>query len=472
MNMILAIIVVGTMMAAIDSTIVLLAFPTIVSGLHSNFLTIIWVILIYLLVVTVFTTQLGRIGDIFGRARIFNFGFLVFTVSSFMCGFAGSDVFLIVSRAIQAVGGAMMAANSGAIIADTFEPEERGRAFGFTSLGWTLGATLGIVLGGIITTFLGWRYIFFINVPIGAVAFILGWKFLRDSRKVHSRLDIIGMVLFGGAISLLSYSAIDSIASTFTVFHAFMIIAGIAALVAFVFWELHNKSPMLDLKQFKNRILRSSILAAFFQSLGYLAIIFLVIMYMQGVRGLSPFDAAMLLVPGYIVGSSLAPFMGKLSDKRGSREIATLGIVSMCIAVLIYLMLTPTISYYIWIIIFASIASGVGSAMFFPSNNRAVMANAHEGSYGATNGLLRTMSSLGIMFSFVLVISIAAHAIPKAEAFKIFVGTTTLIGNVSHTFMTGVYAALYMSLIILIIAGVLSAARGKEPASQTAIRKR
>ena len=466
-NIILAIIVLGTMMAAIDSTIVLLAFPTIVSGLHSNFLNIIWVILVYLLVVTIFTTQLGRIGDIFGRAHIFNFGFLIFAISSFMCALANTDVFLIVSRGIQAIGGAMMAANGGAIIADTFEPQRRGRAFGFVSLGWTVGATLGIVLGGVITTFLGWRYIFFINVPIGIFAFILGWKYLIDNKKFQSKLDLRGMLLFGAAMSLISYGAINSIASILSATDILMILFGFIALAAFIFLELRTESPMLDLRQFKNRVLRSSLLAAFFQSLGYLAIVFLIIMYMQGIRGLSPLDASIILIPGYVVGSSLAPIMGKLSDKVGSREIATIGIIFMCIAILIYLILNSTVPSFIWIIIAASIASGVGSAMFFPANNRAVMANAQIGSYGSTNGLLRTMSSLGIMFSFVLVISIAAYAIPRSTAFEIFIGSSSLIGNVSNAFMSGIYAALYVSLAILVVAGVLSAIRGKEDIQQS-----
>ena len=219
---------------------------------------------------------------------------------------------------------------------------------------------------------------------------------------------------------------------------------------------------MLDLRQFKNRILRSSILAALFQSLGYLAIAFLIIMYMQGIRGLSPLDAALVLVPGYILSGLLAPFMGGLADRYGARNIATAGIALMCVAILLYLNLSATLSYYISLILAASIVSGIGSAMFFPSNNRAVMANAQPGAYGATNGLLRTMSSLGIMFSFVLVISVAAHSIPKSTAFEIFVGTSTLIGKVSAEFMSGIYVALYVALVILAIAGILSFTRGSD----------
>ncbi len=461
-NTILAILVLATMMVGVDSTVVLLAFPTIVGELNSNFLTIIWVILVYMLVVTVCTTQLGRIGDLFGRARIFNFGFLIFTISSFACGLAPTDVFLIVSRAFQAVGGAMMTANSGAIIADTFKPQERGRAFGFTSLGWNVGAMLGIVVGGVITTFFGWRYIFFINVPIGAIALALGLKYIKDNPIIKSKMDLVGMFVFGAAVLLISYGAVNSISASLSIYDIAMVFTGVLLIPFFIFWELRSKNPMLDLRQFKNRILRSSILAAFFMSLGYLAIAFLIIMYMQGVRGLSPLDASLILVPGYVLSGFLAPYMGGLSDKHGARIIATLGILLMCIAILIYLNLTATLSYYIYLIIAASVVSGIGSAMFFPSNNRAVMANAQAGSYGATNGLLRTVSSLGIMFSFVLVISVAAYSIPNGAAFQIFVGTSKLIGNVSSAFMSGVYSALYVSLAILIIAGILSFTRGKD----------
>ena len=166
-NIILAVILVAVLMAAIDSTIVLLAFPSIVSSLHSNLSTIIWVILIYMLVSAIATTQFGKIGDIYGRAKIFIVGLLVFTISSFLCGIAPTDVFLILFRALQGFGSAMISATSGAIIADTFERHRIGRAFGFTAMAYNVGAILGIVLGGVITTFIGWQYIFFINVPIG-----------------------------------------------------------------------------------------------------------------------------------------------------------------------------------------------------------------------------------------------------------------------------------------------------------------
>ena len=206
-NIILVIVVLGTLMGALDSTIVLLAFPAITDGLHSDFITTIWIILTYLLVIAVTTTQLGRIGDIYGRTTMFNAGFAVFTVGSALCGFSPDIYFLIGSRVVQALGGALMQSNSGAIIADTFPPNSRGKAYGFSSLGWTIGSMLGIVLGGIVTTFIGWQFIFFINIPIGAIALILGLKYLKQAPKVKAKLDLGGMVLLAASLLLISYGA-------------------------------------------------------------------------------------------------------------------------------------------------------------------------------------------------------------------------------------------------------------------------
>ncbi len=191
-KIILFILMLGTLMGSLDTTIVILAFPTISQSLHADLLSTIWIILIYLLVVAVCTTQLGRLGDSFGRSRMFNAGFGIFTLGSLFCGFSPDIHLLIGSRAVQAFGGALMQANSGAIVADTFTPNVRGKAFGYISLGWTTGAMLGIVLGGIITTFVGWEYIFFINIPIGIFATVIGYYYVTDSIRIPRKLDTVG----------------------------------------------------------------------------------------------------------------------------------------------------------------------------------------------------------------------------------------------------------------------------------------
>jgi len=459
-KIIVTILMLGTLMGSLDSTIVILAFPTISQSLHADMLTTIWIILIYLLVVAVCTTQLGRLGDIYGRSRMFNTGFGVFTLGSLVCGLSPSISWLILSRGVQALGGALMQANSGAIIADTFPPDARGTAFGYISLGWTSGAMLGIVLGGIITTYFGWEYIFFINLPIGILATVLGFRYLRDNVRVRAKLDMTGMVLLGLALTLISYAGVDFAGEGVAMTNILSACFGVVAIVLFLVYESRTPEPIINFTVFKNRILKYSVLAAFFLSLGYLSVVFLITMYLQGIRALSPLDAALLLTPGYIVGSLLSPLMGRLSDRYGARILATSGAVMLILATLVYLMLRLDTPF--WVVLLASGISGIGSAMFFPSNNSAVMANAPPGSFGGISGVLRTVQNIGILGSFVVAITVASASIPREVAFEVFIGTSNLVGGVSDAFLHGIDASLWASIVIMGIAAALSWLRGNE----------
>lgn len=459
-KIILSILMLGTLMGSLDSTIVILAFPTISGSLNADLLSTLWIILIYLLIIAVCTTQLGRLGDIYGRSRMFNAGFSIFTAGSLFCGFSPTISGLIASRAIQAFGGALMQANSGAIIADTFPPDARGTAFGYISLGWTSGAMLGIVLGGLITTYAGWEYIFFINLPIGILATLVGFRYLQDSTRVPARLDIAGMLLLGTALTLVSYAGVDFAGQGTDFINIACFLLGILSLLLFFVYESGTPAPIIDFAVFGNRVLRYSLMAAFFLSLGYLSVVFLITMYLQGIRALTPLDAALLLTPGYVVGSLLSPLMGKFSDRYGARPLATAGAGVLILATLVYLTLGLSTSF--WVVLLASAISGIGSAMFFPSNNSAVMANAPPGSFGAISGILRTVQNIGILGSFVIAITVASAAIPRAIAFEVFIGTTTLIGGVSAAFLHGIDASLIASIVIMGIAAILSWMRGQE----------
>ncbi|MFY9750637.1 MAG: MFS transporter [Methanoregula sp.] len=459
-KIIISVLMLGTLMGSLDSTIVILAFPTISDSLHASFIATLWVILIYLLVVAVCTTQLGRIGDIYGRSRMFNAGFGIFTVGSLFCGLSPAIDWLIASRVIQGVGGALMQANSGAIIADSFPPNTRGTAFGYLSLGWTSGAMLGIVLGGIITTYVGWEYIFFINVPIGIVATILGVRYLTDNPRVHAKLDLTGMIMLGAALTFLSFAGVDFATEGTALTNIVTFCLGLALIALFVMFERRTSRPIIDFSALRNRILRYSMMAAFFLSLGYLSVVFLITMYLQGIRALSPLDAALLLTPGYVVGSLLSPYMGKLSDRYGARVLATSGTVMLILATLVYV--TFRVDTPLWEVLVASGISGLGTAMFFPSNNSAVMANAPQGSYGGISGILRTVQNIGVLGSFVIAITVSAASIPRDVAFEVFIGTTNLVGGVSNAFISGIDAALLASVIIIGIAGALSWMRGHE----------
>jgi MFS family permease len=383
-----------------------------------------------------------------------------------LCGFSSHIYLLITFRAVQAAGGAIMQATSGAIIADYFPRERRGRAYGYNSLGYTSGAMLGIILGGVITTFVSWQYIFFINIPIGIVAVAAGLKYLKDAEKTSAKLDLAGMGLLASALVLLSLGLVNFAAEGFSALSMTLAVIGAVLIPVFLFYDRRLENPMIDFVAFKNRILRNAVFSAFFLSVGYFSVVFLVIMYLQGIRGLSPLDASLLLVPGYVAGSFLGPVMGRLSDKYGSREIATLGVFFLATAILIYLTMSTTSPLYI--VLIASAVSGIGTSMFFPANNSAVMANARTGSFGSISGLLRTVQNIGLVGSYVLAISVAAASIPREVAFEVFIGTTSLSGGVSQAFIFGIDNAFYASIAILIVAGILSFIRGREVRKETA----
>lgn len=454
-GLILLVLSLGTLMAAVDTTIVLLALPTITLDLNTNLITSIWILLAYLLVLTVLTTQTGRIGDIFGRSKIYNLGFIIFTVASAFAGLSSSIYELIVFRVLQAIGGAMLTSNSNAIIADVFPPNERGKAYGTTALGWNIGALLGIVLGGVLTTFFGWRFIFYINVPIGIIAVIIGLRTIKDVNKVKSSLDIGGTIILGISLSFISLSLMFLSANGLSTQTLLGLLIGLGLIPAFIFNEMKVKAPIINISIFKIRLLSLSLLASFLQGAGALSITFLLIMYLQGVRGLSPLDSSLLLTPSYLIASVLAPIMGKKADKGSPGVIAGVGlIITFMSLILYYFILTPTTTLYnvLWI----SAITGIGSAMFWPSNFTAIMFLAPKQYYGAVSGISRTLGSIATVLSYVLSITVATLAIPRYVAFEILLGTNTLDPKTAIVFVNGLHFAFLVSSILIVFASLFS----------------
>src|SRR5246127_1442126 len=227
------VIMAGVLMTAVDTTIVVLALPEIQRSLHVALSDVVWVIISFLLVITLLATQGGRLGDMFGRVRMYETGFAVFVVGSLLCALAWDEVSIIVFRVIQGVGGALIMANSGAVIADLYPREQRGRAYGFTSLGWTIGAVLGVVLGGLIVTYISWRWIFWINVPTGVVAILGALRILRDTGvRTRQRLDYLGMVTLGLGLFGVLWTMTKLASESFNAALWGYLLGGIALLVA------------------------------------------------------------------------------------------------------------------------------------------------------------------------------------------------------------------------------------------------
>jgi MFS family permease len=284
-------------------------------------------------------------------------------------------------------------------------------------------------------------------------------RYIRDTERKYTGLDLSGMALLGLLLVLITYGATDIAGSGMDLFNLSLIALGLLMLIPFVMIERRVKSPIMNLQAFRVRVLSYSLIASFTQALGYLSVVFLLIMYLQGIRGYNPLQASLILVPGYVLASLLAPRMGRFSDRFGPHIVASAGIVMMAVAVVVYTTLTA-VTDVLLVIIPASLVSGIGGAMFWPANNSAVMSSAPQSLYGSVSGLLRTLSSIGTLLSYVLSISIASVSVPRYVAFEVFLGTGTLRGGISGTFLQGIHTAFFASFALLILAGIFSYFRG------------
>ncbi len=450
------VVMIGVLISAVDGTIVVLALPTIEHELHVSLSSVTWVVVGYLLVVTVLATQLGRLGDMFGRVRMYEVGFGVFVLGSLLCALAWNATAIIGFRVVQGIGAALIAANSGAVIAELYPPEERGRAYGVNAFGWSLGSVLGVLLGGAIVTYLSWRWIFWINVPIGIVALVLAVRVLRGRRdRTRRRLDPLGMITLGLGLFGVLWAMTDLAARPLTGADVGWLVGGVVLLVAFVVVELRHPEPTVDLSLFRLPSVAPALLASLLQGLGSFAVLFLVIMYLQGPRGLDPIDASLLMAPGYLIGAAVGPLAGRLTDRFGTVAPATAGLVVSVGALAIFAQMTTTSS--LWLTAIGNMVIMIGGSFFYPANSSAVMKASPPERLGIASGVLRTFASLGMVFSFTTAILVASHSVSRGTAFAIFVGSTTLHGTLATAFTSGLGAAFYTMMGVMALAAVLSA---------------
>ncbi len=460
----LSVTTIGSLMAAIDGTIVILGLPDMMVKLHANLVEMIWVIMGYILVSTVFLLTFGRVADMFGRVRMYNLGFVVFTIGSALCGLSQSAGQLILFRLVQGSGAAMMVVNSVAILTEAFPPNERGRALGINAITWSLGGVVGPILGGIILTAADWRWIFFINLPIGVVGAVWGYRALHELSKPrrNERFDLIGAGTFSLGLTALLIALTLGIDYSWTsapivgLFILFLLM-----LIVFLWWEQRAQNPVLDFSLFRNRVYNFSVLAAMMQSLGLFAVQFLIVFYLQGVRGYDALTAALMLIPLPIVTSVMAPLGGIIADRIGARVPATIGLLIQVAALASFTQLTPTTAY--WQIAGALALMGIGGGLFFPPNTSAAMNAAPPQRLGIASGTLATLRQAGMVTSFALSLAVAAGSLPRDVMMQLFVGTSVTLGSQPmQAFVIGMHSAFLVSIALCLIAAGISMVRGKE----------
>jgi EmrB/QacA subfamily drug resistance transporter len=451
-------------MSSLDGNIVLIALPTIARELSgTSLLDLLWILLGYQLVTAAVLVNFGRLADIFGRVKLYNFGFALFTVGSALCGFSQSALQLVIFRVIQALGGAFLFSNSAAIITDAFPQNERGKALGINQVAFVVGGVLGLVLGGFLTTGLGWRSIFLVNVPIGIFATVWSHYRLHELATIKERqkLDIPGNVTLAGGLTILMIAiTLGSLALIETLQFYLFTVLGVSIIIVFVLIERRVQDPMLDLDLFKIRMFSAGNIAIFLNALSRGAVSLVLVFYLQGpTMGLDPLTAGIFVLP---VSASLAlfgPISGWLSDKHGARALSTMGLLVSSVGFLLLTQIGPTVSFQELLLPLFLIGAGMG---IFASPNRASIMNAvPQDARGLASGTSATLINVGATFS--LGISFAAMTIgtPINDLTEIFLGAPGLgsapwIGD----FINSIHLVYLLSTVFLLVAIIPSLMRG------------
>jgi EmrB/QacA subfamily drug resistance transporter len=461
---VLSVTTIGALMASIDSTIVILGLPDMMVKLHADLVEMIWVIMAYILVSTVFLLTFGRVADMLGRVRMYNLGFVVFTVGSALCGFSMNAGQLILFRLVQGSGAAMMVVNSVAIITEVFPANERGKALGLNAITFSFGGVAGPILGGLILTLADWRWIFFVNVPVGLFGAIWGYRALREMsiRKKGERFDAIGAISFSVGLTALLIALTLGIQFSFTstpiVLLFCLFLLGVAV---FLWWEGRAQNPVLDFSLFNNRVYNFSVLSAMMQSLALFAVNFLIVFYLQGVLGYDPLKAALLLIPLPVMTSIIAPFGGNIADRIGARVPATIGLLIQAAALIWFMRLSPTTPY--WQTAVGLGLMGFGGGLFYPPNTSAAMNASPKNRLGIASGTLATLRQAGMVTSFALALAVAASSLPRDVMMQLFVGNNVTLGSAPmKAFVIGMHSAFLVSTVLVLIAAGISFVRGKE----------
>jgi len=423
----------AVILAMINASSLLIALPAIFRGIHlspldpGNFTYLLWILMGYGLVSAALVVTAGRVGDMYGRVRIFKIGLIVFTLAAGALSLVWSTgptgaLEIIILRMVQAAGGAMMMANSAAIITDAFPANQRGLALGVNGVSLLAGSFIGLIMGGVLAT-IHWRLVFAINVPIGIVAIVWAFLQLREMGERHrTRIDWLGNVTFAAGLAILltgiTYGIKPYGASNMAWANPFvlaMMTAGVVILVAFVLIEMHVAEPMFNLGLFRIRAFAAGNLAVLLSSIASGGMQFMLIMWLQGIwlplHGYSyaqtPLWAGIYMLPmtlGFLVAG---PISGTLSDRHGARSFATAGMLLAAGSFLLLMALPANFAYGLFALVL--FLNGVAFGMFAAPNTAAVMNSVPARNRGVASGMRATCQmlgmplSIGIFFSLMVV---------------------------------------------------------------------
>ena len=461
----LSVTTVGTLMAGIDTRIIIVGLPTVARELGADVESIIWVSQSYLLASTVGLLLIGRITDVIGRVKIYNIGFAVFTVGSALASISQSPTQLILSRIVQGTGSAMLLTNSAAILTDATPSNELGTILGINQIAFRVGSVAGLTLSGVIIAMSGWRALFYLNIPIGIFGTIWAHRQLREisTRDVQGKMDWLGFATFTSgltlvllAITFLSYGMTE-------VLPGFVMLAlGSILLFYFIRVEIRTSTPLLDLRLFRIKAFAAGNLAQLLNALAWFGIVLMLSFYMQVVLDFSALQTGAGLLPLEVAFVLFGPMSGKLSDKYGTRLFSTLGlsISSVGFFWLTQVNLATTYSE----VTIPLVLLGVGNGLFVSPNISSIMRSVPPNRRGVASGFRTTMFNVGGTASAGLAILLITTGIPYTVFSNLLrsMSPATLGQLPEQEFISGFKVAAVVFAVINTCAIIPSFLRGPE----------
>jgi EmrB/QacA subfamily drug resistance transporter len=447
----LAAVAFGLFMIMLDNTIVNVALPSIERDLHMSISSLEWVVTAYALTFAALLITGGKLGDYYGRRKMFTLGLAIFTLASLACGFAPSAGFLIGMRAVQGVGSALMNPATLSIITATFEPRERGRAIGIWAGVSAMALAIGPLLGGLIVDNLNWNWIFFVNVPVGVVGIVVSQLVIRESRDTshEQSIDIPGLVTSGLGLLALCYALIEGNKHGWTSAEIIgLFAASVVLIAAFVVLEMRQRLPMLDLSLFRIASFSGANTVALLVSLGMFGVFFYVSLYVQNILGYSPTKAGATFLPMTLLIIFIAPLAGNFSDKIGSRWLMGAGMTLLGVSLLLYLRVGVHSSYVS--LLPQLLLGGVGMALTMSPMTSAAMASVPIDKAGVGSGVLNSFRQVGGSLGIALMGAILASYLAPGD-------------RNPQDFVNGLHAALTVSAVI-VFAGAAVAVLAVKPA--------
>jgi len=399
--LVVVVLVTGFFMIMLDTTIVNVAIPAMSAGLNTTLDQILWVLNAYILTYAVLLITAGRLGDLYGQRNLFAIGLAIFTVASALCGFAQDANQLIAARVLQGIGGAVLTPQTLSILTVLFPPERRGAAFGVWAGVAGLATLTGPTVGGAIVTYIDWRWIFYVNVPIGIAALVATFVIIPDLRPGRRHgWDIVGIILstaglFGVVFGLIegerfSWGEIGSYVITIPE----VIVAGAALLVLFVIWERFQAEPLVPLSLFEERNFAVANWIAASIAFGMMSLFLPIVIYLQSVRGFSALTAGLTLAPMSLTSMVVAPFAGRMADRVGGKYILMAGILLFAIGFGSLTFVAGPDSTWIDFL-GPAIVSGAGMGMTFAPMTTVAMRDISPRMAGAASGVLNTTRQVG-----------------------------------------------------------------------------